>query len=387
MFLADTLSRAFPVNETVNDDPEMLNIVHTISKHLPMSEKRIMQFKRKTELDPEFQIVVKYIQEGWPKSCKNVDNSVKLYYKVKNDLYINEGLLFMNEKLIVLYSLRRDMLQLIHEAHFGIEKCKTRAREIMYWPGMNSDIENEVSQSAICEKFKKASSKKPLKPHTLPFRPFEKIGVDIMDFDNGMVERALGIAKGIMRKAKEDSKYCFVGLMEYRNTPISCLNLFPPQIMFNLRLKTKLPISNKLLNAELFNNIREILIMRQNIQKFYYDETAHALSELKQKESVRIPNFKNKTWEPAEIVSKHKLHPRSYFVKDQFGKILRRNRKHIRKSNTPFNIETDPNDEIINISQSDSVLLNSQAFNRSDCNVQRSHRVRKSPSYLSDYGV
>ncbi|GFU17381.1 retrovirus-related Pol polyprotein from transposon opus [Nephila pilipes] len=32
MFIADTLSRAFPVNETVRDDPEMLNIVHTVSK-------------------------------------------------------------------------------------------------------------------------------------------------------------------------------------------------------------------------------------------------------------------------------------------------------------------------------------------------------------------
>ncbi|GBO04475.1 Uncharacterized protein K02A2.6 [Araneus ventricosus] len=370
----------------------------------------------------------------------------------------------MNEKLIVPYSLRRDMLQLIHEAHFGIEKCKRRAREIMYWPGMNSDIENEVSQFGICEKFKKANSK-PLKPHTVPFRPFEKIGVDIMYFgnvsylivmdyyskwmeiielankcadevitklksifsrfgvpntvisdnipfnsyiykkfandwdfnyafisphyspSNGMVERAVGIAKGIMRKANEDRKD-FVGLMEYRNTPISGLNLSPAQIMFNRRLKTKLPISNKLLNAEWFNNIREKLIMRQNIQKFYYNKTAHPLSELKQKENVRILNFKNKTWEPAVIVSKHKLHPRSYHVKDQFGKILRRNRKHIRKSNTPFNIETDPNDEIINTSQSDSeVTLNSQTFNRSDCNVQRIHRVRKPPSYLSDYVV
>ncbi|GBN38584.1 Retrovirus-related Pol polyprotein from transposon 17.6 [Araneus ventricosus] len=184
---------------------------------------------------------------------------------------------------------------------------------------------------------------------------------------NGMVERAVGIAKGNMRKAKEDRKDHFVGLMEYRNTAISGLNLSPAQTMFNRRVKTKLPISNKLLNAELFNNIREKLIMRQNIQKFYYDKTAHPLSELKQKENIRILNFKNKTWEPAEIVSKHKLHPRSYFVKDQFGKILRRNRKHIRKSNTPFNIETDPNDEIINTSQSDSeVPLNSQTFNRSD---------------------
>ncbi|GFU11707.1 retrovirus-related Pol polyprotein from transposon 297 [Trichonephila clavipes] len=64
MFLADTLSRAFPVSETIRDDPEMLNIVHTIAKHLPMSKKRRVQFKKETELDPELQIVVKYIKEG-----------------------------------------------------------------------------------------------------------------------------------------------------------------------------------------------------------------------------------------------------------------------------------------------------------------------------------
>ncbi|GFT48419.1 transposon Tf2-6 polyprotein [Nephila pilipes] len=142
MFLADTLSRAFPVNETVRDNPEMLNIVHTISKHLPMSEKRLVQFKKETKLYPELKIVVKYIKEGWPKSY----NSVKTYYKIKTNLYIQEGLLFSNGKLIVSYSFRKDMLQLIHETHFGIEKCKKRAIEIMYWPGMNSDIETEVSE-------------------------------------------------------------------------------------------------------------------------------------------------------------------------------------------------------------------------------------------------
>ncbi|GFV01191.1 transposon Tf2-6 polyprotein [Trichonephila clavipes] len=75
---------------------------------------------------------------------------------------------------------------------------------------------------------------------------------------NGMVEKAVGISKSIMkRQGKRDY---LVGLVEYRNTPISGLDLSPAQMMFNRRLKTKLPISNKLLNAELFNNIREKLI-------------------------------------------------------------------------------------------------------------------------------
>ncbi|GFT48060.1 transposon Tf2-9 polyprotein [Nephila pilipes] len=205
-----------------------------------------------------------------------------------------------------------------------------------------------------------------------------------------MVERAVGIAKSIMRKAREDKRDYLVGLMEYRNTSISGLDLSPAQMMFNRRLKTKLPISNKLLNAELFNNIREKLIERQNIQKLYYDKTAHPLPELKQGENVRIFNFKNKTWESAQIVSKHKLHPWSYFVKNQSGKILRRNKKHIRKSNTSFHIETDPNDISTFHSNSEVVLnpQNIQHCNESNCNVQRkSNRVRKPPSYLNDYVV
>ncbi|GFU34203.1 transposon Tf2-6 polyprotein [Nephila pilipes] len=189
--------------------------------------------------------------------------------------------------------------------------------------------------------------------------------------NNGMIERAVGIAKSIMRKAREDKRDYLVGLMEYRNTPISGLDLSPTQMIFNRRLKTKLSISNKLLNAELFNNIREKLIKRQKIQKLHYDKIAHPLPELKQEENVRILNFKNKTWESAKIVSKHKLHPWSYFVKNQSEKILRRDRKHIRKSKTSFNTETDPND--ISTFHSDSeVILNPQNMQHcieSDCNV------------------
>ncbi|GFU49680.1 transposon Tf2-6 polyprotein [Nephila pilipes] len=178
--------------------------------------------------------------------------------------------------------------------------------------------------------------------------------------------------------------------MEYRNTPISGLDPSPAQMMFNRRLKTKLPISNKLLNAELFNNTQEKLIERQNIQKLHYDKTAHPLPELKQGDNVRILNFKNKTWESAKIVSKHKLHPRAYFVKNQYSKILRCNRKHIGKSNTSFHIETDPDDLSTFHSDSEVVLnpQNMQHCNESDCNVQRrSNDVRKPPSNLNDYVV
>lgn len=407
MFLADTLSRAFPVNETIKDDPEMLDVVHSISKYLPMSERRLAQFKKETELDSDLQMVMKYIKEGWPKCYKKVDSSVKTYYKVKNDLHINNGLLFINEKIVVPHSLRKDMLQLVHEAHFGIEKCKNRAREIFYWPGMANDIEQIVSNCQICEKFRNKNPKEPLMPHEIPNKPFAKIALDILQFgnqnylvvvdyyskwietsiikdktaneimeklkcifaqygipnevicdnnpcnsyvfkkfaedwdfelkfssprfpqSNGMAEKAVGIVKNILRKVQDIN----IGLMEYRNTPISGLNLSPAQLLYNRRLRTKLPISCKLLNTE-FHNPYSKFCARQAKQKHYYDRTAQTLPELKSGDSILLYNFRTGHWDKGEILSKHKA-PRSYIVRNVNGEILRRNRKHIKLSKTP----------------------------------------------------
>ena len=40
------------------------------------------------------------------------------------------------------------MLSQIHESHLGITKCKQRARELLFCPGMASQIEEQI---AMCE--------------------------------------------------------------------------------------------------------------------------------------------------------------------------------------------------------------------------------------------
>lgn len=51
-------------------------------------------------------------------------------------MYEEDGLTFLGEKLIVPLRLLKDMLNLVHESHQGIDKSKVRAREVMCWPGM-----------------------------------------------------------------------------------------------------------------------------------------------------------------------------------------------------------------------------------------------------------
>lgn len=61
--------------------------------------------------------------------------------------------MFFNERVMVPLSLRAEMLKKLHEAHIGITKTKLRARGIIYWPGIDSDIEENIMKCKICQNF------------------------------------------------------------------------------------------------------------------------------------------------------------------------------------------------------------------------------------------
>ena len=54
------------------------------------------------------------------------------------------------------------MLAVIHRTHHGIVKCKQRAGEALYWPGMSAQIEEKVKDCTICHDYALAQQKEPL---------------------------------------------------------------------------------------------------------------------------------------------------------------------------------------------------------------------------------
>ena len=59
-----------------------------------------------------------------------------------------------------------------------------RARECVYWPGMNGDVREYISQCEICCKFQKSQQKETLMSHEVCDRPWEKVGTDIFEFNS-----------------------------------------------------------------------------------------------------------------------------------------------------------------------------------------------------------
>jgi hypothetical protein len=57
--------------------------------------------------------------------------------------------MYKENKIVVPTSLQKEMLDKIHESHLGIVKCKSRARDVLFWIGMAQDIEERVKSCEI----------------------------------------------------------------------------------------------------------------------------------------------------------------------------------------------------------------------------------------------
>ena len=77
-------------------------------------------------------------------------------------------------------------LKLIHEGHLGAGKCKLRAKDTVYWPGLNNQLEKLILSCKLCHKHSHAKCKsKPTKTlgQKIPVHPLSKLATDIFHFE------------------------------------------------------------------------------------------------------------------------------------------------------------------------------------------------------------
>ena len=180
MYISDCLSRAF-LNETSEDlNSEELSI--NILRYLPVSEENMRRFQAETETDSVLTKLKEIILSGWPNSKKHVVKELQPYWNFRDELSVVDSLIFKAHKLVVPKSLQTEMLEKIHEAHLGVKKCKSRARDTLFWPGMSADIEVKVASCEKCAENFNKNPKEPLIITEIADRPWSKISVDLFHF-------------------------------------------------------------------------------------------------------------------------------------------------------------------------------------------------------------
>ena len=70
----------------------------------------------------------------------------------------------------------------LHATHMGVVKMKSLAREYIWWPGLNKEIESTASKCKGCARFRKKPAPVPLTHWPWATRPMERVHVDFAEY-------------------------------------------------------------------------------------------------------------------------------------------------------------------------------------------------------------
>ncbi|KAF7257379.1 hypothetical protein EG68_08998 [Paragonimus skrjabini miyazakii] len=174
MVLADTLSRA-PL-ATEEDNCTRYEQVHLT---LAESDSRLPRIRQTFADDEEMEKLEEQIRNGWPDNARQVGEIIRPYFKVRDELTTENGLVFRGERLVIPRAAGKLTMQEIHRSHLGVCSCTRRAKDTVYWPGMTSYIKDFISTCIVCKQYGTRQPKEPMVCRSVPKRPWQHVAVDL----------------------------------------------------------------------------------------------------------------------------------------------------------------------------------------------------------------
>ena len=182
MLLADHLSRAAQ-HETSRPEESFQVFSLELESLDPMqalkvTPERLDQLQRSTSHDDTLQTLKTTILTGWPMQKDQVPIKIREYWSYRDELSVHNGVLFKGSRVVIPQLLRPEVKSKIHSSHLGVEACLRKARDTVFWPGMNAEVKDQIKQCSICNEFQAKNQKLPMQSHKLPDRPWSRVAAD-----------------------------------------------------------------------------------------------------------------------------------------------------------------------------------------------------------------
>lgn len=145
--IADSLSRLpskGSEKESETDTNKSIDVINWVEGYLPVS---FLQIKSETNKDGVLQKVMNYLKSSWP---KEVTVELKHFYNWREELFIEDNVLFWGCKTVIPQKVTRLLLDELHGSHLGIIEMKSIANSYFWWPSLDQDIEQLASSCKIC---------------------------------------------------------------------------------------------------------------------------------------------------------------------------------------------------------------------------------------------
>ena len=392
MFIADALSRALPKQSKISSTSHFCNDLETVNfvEDLPISDSTLAKFQVETAKDESLQVLSQVIRAGWPTKTSMVPTSAQPFFKYRDEMTLQNGLIFKGTKIVVPESLHRCMLEETHKSHQGLQACLRRAREVFFWPKLSAQLKDLIDKCSICQSVKPEQASEPLQPHPVPDRPWQRVATDLFTFENrnylvlvdyysNFIELdylADTSSQTVIHKLKmhfarhgvpdyvvsdNGPQYTssefrrFATTWKFKHVTSSphypqangmaesavktcktimkkalLSGILPCQRLFGRRTKTLLPFSESLLKTD--QTVSNLLKKDRVKQAKHFDQHTKQLSELRSGDMVRMKLPGKTQWSQAVVSSK--IAPRSYKVEVN-GRFYRRNRTQLRSTKEP----------------------------------------------------
>ena len=174
MYFADTLSRAHS-SKTV---PVNLFDNEVSVAELEVVNDFMQEIIQETKNDDTLQRLRSLAMNGWPNDKNEVPSDLKPFYVFKDEINISKSLVLKNDRIIIPKSMQKKMLYRLHESHLGLVKSKQLARDSIFWPGLNAQLEDMIGRCETCYTFRNNLQKESLISHTIEPKLFYKVGID-----------------------------------------------------------------------------------------------------------------------------------------------------------------------------------------------------------------
>ena len=393
-YLADHLSRAPVVERKEADELDEFQVFALEVENLnpfdaiKLSPGRLEQLQTCTAQDPVLLTLKTTVITGWPEVKEQVPIPIRDYWLYRDEISVHNGVLFKNHRVIIPKLLREEIMSRIHSSHLGIESCRRKARVVVFWPGMNSQIKEIVSNCHVCAEFQARNPRQPLQTHEIPERPWSRFAADLfilhgksyialVDYFSDFIEVAElpdTTSSSVIQFVKEQySRHgipdClvtdngsqivsqefmqFATDWEFKHVTSSpryprsngkaesAVKIFKSlfkkafkdnrdpwlallDYLMSRRTRTLLPTATSLLQPKVLEGVNEKIKVKKQKAKYYQDRTARTLPEIEIGQEVRVAPQERNQPWKSGTCVK-KLSDRSYLVETS-SETLRRNR-------------------------------------------------------------
>ncbi|UYV61749.1 hypothetical protein LAZ67_1006322, partial [Cordylochernes scorpioides] len=146
MLCADAFSR-LPLEEINSWEDNIDLVTHDIS-FLNVTPLDHLIIEEETNKDPVLNKLKEYLLED-PQLAKK-DETMKPFLSKLENFSVLQGCIFVDSRAVIPSTCQDQMLKLLHQSHIGINRMKSLARSSVWWPKMDSQIEEFVKECSPC---------------------------------------------------------------------------------------------------------------------------------------------------------------------------------------------------------------------------------------------